>query len=168
MHVTKRAIGIWKAALVLSMPLALTALGAAQSTDAVDRQPVGGPPAVLIAQLPDSPGATLAQSQPQALPQNQQSQQSSSSSSSSSPSSAAAAQESQAPPQNPVGTAAAEPTHANGIAASQPAGVAVAPDKQRRARTIVIRVGAIAAAAIAVGVVVALSAGTSSHPPGAH
>ena len=48
------------------------------------------------------------------------------------------------------------------------AGVAVAPAKQRRVRTIVIRVGAIVGAGVAVGSVVALTAATSSKPPGAH
>jgi hypothetical protein len=71
-------------------------------------------------------------------------------------------------PQKPVGTAAAEPTGANGIAASQPAGVAIAPGKQRRVRTIVISIAAIAAAGVAIGSVAALTAGTSSRPPGAH
>ncbi len=78
------------------------------------------------------------------------------------------AQTAQPSPQRPVGTAAAEPTHANGIAASQPAGVAVAPAKQHRARTIVIRVGALVGAGVAVGTVAALTLATSSRPPGAH
>jgi hypothetical protein len=70
-------------------------------------------------------------------------------------------------PQKPVGTAAAEAPNASGVAASQPAGIAMAPAKQRRVRTIVIRVGAIVGAGVAVGSVVALTAGTSSKPPGA-
>jgi hypothetical protein len=76
--------------------------------------------------------------------------------------------QSQSPPQKPAGTAAAEAPHATGIAASQPAGVAVAPAKQRRVRTIVLRVGAIVGAGVAIGTVVALTAATSSRPPGAH
>lgn len=72
------------------------------------------------------------------------------------------------PPQKPVGTAAAEAPSASGVAASQPAGVAIAPAKQRRVRTIVLRTGAIIGAGVAVGTVVALTAGTSSKPPGAH
>jgi hypothetical protein len=113
------------------------------------------------ADLPDSPGALLAQSQAQnPLPNSQPA----SSPQSSTPPPVEPAQ----PPENPVGTAAAEPTHAAGIAASQPAGVAIAPAKQRRVRTIVIRVGAIIAAGAAVGTVVALTAATASKPPGAH
>jgi hypothetical protein len=46
--------------------------------------------------------------------------------------------------------------------------VAVAPAKQRRARTIIIRTGALIGAGIAVGTVVGLTMATSSRPPGAH
>jgi hypothetical protein len=124
----------------------------------------------VSAQLPDSPGTTLAKSQPPAFPPDT-AQSSQSSSVPSSP------QDQPAPPpqtqtqptaQKPVGTAAAEPTHAGGIAASQPAGVAIAPAKQRRTRTIVIRTAAIIGAAVAVGTVVGLTEATGSKPPGAH
>jgi hypothetical protein len=74
----------------------------------------------------------------------------------------------QAPVQKPVGTAVAGTPLASGIAASQPAGVAIAPAKQHRVRTIVLRTGAIIGAAVAVGTVVALTAATPSKPPGAH
>jgi hypothetical protein len=74
----------------------------------------------------------------------------------------------QQPMQRPVGTAAAPSFTTGGVAASQPAGVAIAPEKQRRVRTIVIRVGAIIAAGVAVGTVVGLTEATSSKPPGAH
>ena len=70
--------------------------------------------------------------------------------------------------QRPVGTAAAEAPKVSGITAAQPAGVAIAPGKQRRVRTIVLKVGAIVGAGAALGTVIALSAGTSSKPPGAH
>ena len=124
-----------------------------------------------LVNLPDSPGTIASRaekSQAQAanenawelaaaLPQTGQSQSSTSSSSSS-----------ESAPQRPVGTAAAEAPNASGVAASQPAGVAIAPAKQRRVRTIVIRTGAIIAAGVAVGTVVALTAATPSKPPGAH
>lgn len=77
-------------------------------------------------------------------------------------------QPSQSALQKPVGTAAAETSKASGVAASQPAGVAIAPAKQRRVRLIVIRVGAILGAGAAVGTVVALTQATPSKPPGAH
>ena len=79
-----------------------------------------------------------------------------------------ASQEQAQQPQRPVGTAAAEAPTVNGVTAAEPAGVAIAPAKQRRVRTIVLRVGAIVGAGVAVGAVVALTAGTSSKPPGAH
>jgi hypothetical protein len=107
--------------------------------------------------LPDSPGAMVAQAA-QFPPSGQQSSQSQSSQPSTS----------QAPPQKPVGTAAAEAPSTAGVAASQPAGVAIAPAKQRRARTIIIRTGAIIGAAAALGIVVGLTEATSSKPPGVH
>lgn len=70
--------------------------------------------------------------------------------------------------QKPVGTAASEAPNATGIAASQPAGVAIAPAKQRRVRSIVIKTGALIGAGVAVGSVIALTGATSSKPPGAH
>ncbi len=71
------------------------------------------------------------------------------------------------PGQKPVGTAAAESVPATGVAASQPAGTAIAPGKQRRTRSFVIKVGALIGAGVAIGTVAALSLGTSSKPPGA-
>lgn len=105
--------------------------------------------------LPDSPGAEWARLQepaPQQAsnPQNTQD----------------AAQDQRS--QRPAGTAAAEAPRVTGITAAEPAGVAIAPAKQRRVRTIVLKVGAIIGAGAAIGTVVALSAGTSSKPPGAH
>jgi hypothetical protein len=73
-----------------------------------------------------------------------------------------------APVQRPVGTAAAGASNVNAIAASQPAGVAIAPAKQHRVRTIILRTGAIIGAGVAVGIVVALTAATPPKPPGAH
>jgi len=117
------------------------------------------PPA---SQLPDSPGSV----------------QTSSSQSKSAPTGAVQSaqlapppQPSQALPQSqsrePLGTAAAETVPTMGIAASQPAGAALAPAKQRRVRTILITVGAILGAGAAAGVTMALSEGSPSKPPGA-
>jgi hypothetical protein len=113
------------------------------------------------APLPDSPGAIRSDANDKkndsivSLAQAQ-----------SEPTSASPAQS--APSQKPVGTAAAEAPNANAIAASQPAGVAIAPAKQRRVRTIILRTGAIIAAGVAVGAIVALTAATPPKPPGAH
>ena len=131
------------------------------------------------AELPDSPGAV--RSQAENLPQ----QQTSSSSTAEHPqqsdtgSSITLAPQSQstaepAPAssemkqQRPVGTAAAETPMVSGTTAAQPAGFAIAPAKQHRVRTLVIKVGAIAAAGVALGTTMALTMATPSKPPGAH
>jgi len=117
------------------------------------------------AELPDSPGAVQSQSQSASQPQTSPPQ--SPTVDSSQPQSA------QSPPpdgktQRPVGTAAAEAPTVSGVTAAQPAGVATAPAKQRRVRTLVIKVGALVGAGVALGTTLALTAGTSSKPPGAH
>jgi hypothetical protein len=68
---------------------------------------------------------------------------------------------------NPLGTAAAEKGQTAGGGASRPAGVAIAPAKQKRSRSLLIKLGALAAAGAAVGTVYALSKGTGSTPAGA-
>jgi hypothetical protein len=119
-------------------------------------------------ELPDSPGAVQAQQQSNAGQSTNsvpaQPPQSSGQSSGIAP----APQTQEVKPQRPVGTAAAEAPRVSGITAAQPAGVAVAPAKQRRVRTLVIKVGAIAGAAVALGTTMALTMGTPSKPPGAH
>jgi len=64
----------------------------------------------------------------------------------------------------PVGTAAAPYEKTTGVAASRPAGAVIAPAKQRRSRTILIRFTVAVGAAVAVGTVVALSHGSRSRP----
>jgi|HubBroStandDraft_1064217.scaffolds.fasta_scaffold05758_7 hypothetical protein len=66
--------------------------------------------------------------------------------------------------QKPVGTAAAPFEKTTGVAASRPAGAVIAPAKQRRARSILIRVSVIVGAAAAIGTVAALSHGSPSRP----
>jgi hypothetical protein len=119
------------------------------------------------AELPDSPG-TVAARAAQSYGQSTNSSSSSSSSSSSPTSGNPAQNQAQTSTQKPVGTATADAPDTSGIAASQPAGVAIAPAKQKRTRTLVIKIGAIVAAAVAVGTIVALTEATSSKPPGAH
>ena len=70
----------------------------------------------------------------------------------------------QTSPQQPLGTAAAPYEQPSGITASRPAGAAIAPAKQRRTRTFVIRVGILVAAAAALGTVMALSSASPSTP----
>lgn len=65
---------------------------------------------------------------------------------------------------NPVGTAAAPYEKTTGAAVSRPAGAVIAPAKQKRARSILIRVGVLVGAAVAIGTVVALSKASPSRP----
>jgi hypothetical protein len=135
--------------------LAQSAEGQRQSVPSVLAAKVELP----LSELPDSPGTTKAAAD---IQQQQSTQQSAASANQTGTN-----QTLQTAPQKPVGTAAAEAPNSNGVAASQPAGVAIAPKKQHRVRTIVVRVGAIAGAAVAVGTVIGLTAATSSKPPGA-
>ncbi|MGA2349851.1 MAG: hypothetical protein ABSF70_05400 [Terracidiphilus sp.] len=66
--------------------------------------------------------------------------------------------------QKPVGTAAAPYERTSGVAASKPAGAVIAPAKQRRARAILIRVGVVVGAGVAIGTVAALSHVSLSRP----
>ena len=108
------------------------------------------------AQLPDSPDKV----QPQADSQAQ-------------PSTPAPPQSNPQPPtpgktQKPVGAAAAEVQGPTGDAAFKPAGAAIAPAKQRRRRMLLIKVGALIGAGVAIGSVAALSSASPSRPPGSH
>ena len=100
-------------------------------------------------ELPDSPEPVT--SQPELAGALDSSSQSSSS-------------QQQQEPAQPVGTAAAPYEKTMGITASRPAGAAIAPAKQKRVRTILISVGVIVAAGVAVGSVAGLSHASSSHP----
>lgn len=67
--------------------------------------------------------------------------------------------------ERPLGTAAAEIGNASGIAASKPAGVAIAPAKQHQSRSLLIKLGAVLGAGVAIGTVMALSNASPSRPP---
>ena len=69
--------------------------------------------------------------------------------------------------EKPLGTAAAEIGVASGTTASKPAGVAIAPAKQHQSRSLLIKLGAVIGAGVALGTVMALSSGSPSRPPGA-
>ena len=66
--------------------------------------------------------------------------------------------------QQPLGAATAEGVPTVGGAASRPAGMAIAPDKQRQRRSLLLKMGLIAAAGVAVGTVAGLSKGTAAKP----
>ncbi len=70
-------------------------------------------------------------------------------------------------PQEPLGTATAEHGATAGGPASKPAGMAIAPAKQKQSRSLLIKIGAIAAAGAAFGIVYGLTRATPSTPPGA-
>lgn len=65
----------------------------------------------------------------------------------------------------PLGAAAAGGVATAGGGASRPAGTAIAPERQHQVRSFLIKLGAVAAAGVAIGTVYALSRGTSSTPP---
>jgi hypothetical protein len=73
-------------------------------------------------------------------------------------------QEQQGGTQAPLGTAAAPYEKGIGVAASRPAGAVIAPAKQRRTRSFVIKLGVLIGACAAVGTVVALSNASPSQP----
>jgi len=122
---------------------------------------------IASAELPDSPGAVRSQEQNAAQPQSTPSEPSIEEIPTEQNATPPQRQPEQKP-QRPVGTAAAEAPMVTGVTAAQPAGVAIAPAKQRRVRTLVIKIGAIAGAAVALGTTMALTMGTPSKPPGAH
>lgn len=121
----------------------------------------------VLAELPDSPGALRAQEQNGGTSQQSGATQPADQTAPQSNQQANTRQESQKL-QRPVGTAAAEAPKVSGITAAEPSGIAIAPAKQHRVRTIVIKVGAIVGAGAALGTVIALTAATPSRPPGAH
>lgn len=71
----------------------------------------------------------------------------------------------QPPAEEPLGAAAAEQVRTAGGGASRPAGNAIAPAKQHQYRSLLIKLGAVAAAGVAVGTVYGLSHATPSTPP---
>jgi hypothetical protein len=148
-----------------------------EDTDSPSKQPLVAKveAQARFSELPDSPGAILSKSAESAQQQSGAEQRREAAppapplaQSQTPEAQAKSSQAWQTSPQRPVGTAAAEAPDASGVAASQPAGVAIAPAKQRRVRTIVLRMGAIVGAGVAVGSVVALTQATPSKPPGAH
>lgn len=68
------------------------------------------------------------------------------------------------PQQEPLGAATAEGVQTVGGGASRPAGAAIAPAKQNQRRSLLLKLGAIAAIGVAGGTIYALSKGTSAKP----
>lgn len=135
-------------ALLLLMPAA-QATPALQQPTASSTQTQSAPPGQVDAQamaIPDAPS-------PQQAPQSAQQTASQSNT-----------QSKQGSPAAPIGTAAAPSEEPVGAAGSRPAGAVIAPAKQRRVHTILIRVGLIVGASIAIGTVAALSHASPSQP----
>jgi len=104
-------------------------------------------------ELPDNPGSNAPANTNQQEPAPQQ------------PAPQTAAPNDTQTPQQPSGTAVAPPVEVSGGAASKPAGVAIAPPKQRQIRSLLIKLGFLAGAGIAIGTVVGLSAASPGHVP---
>ena len=144
----------WKpkpSARLVSLTLALCLWGAPELVLAQAQTPAAAPPSSTqdSPQLPDAPSA-------RATTQSSNSQQQT--------------QDQQKPPQPaqaPAGAAGAEAGPTAGGAGSTPAGMAIAPAKQHQVRSFLIKLGAIAGGAIAIGTVYALSRSSPSRPPGA-
>jgi hypothetical protein len=121
----------------------------AQQSTPSQQEPASQPSTVPPVELPESPGASKSPSNAPAPAANPQSGN---------------AQQSQQAAQ-PSGTAAAPAVQVSGGAASKPAGVAIAPPKQRQVRSWLIRFGFLAGAGAAIGTVAALSAASPSRVP---
>lgn len=124
----------------------------ASSTPATAPNKIAAAPAVEVASLPDSP-----------VPQTAPAQQSSSPQTAPQPPQQQPRQEPNTPSQ-PMGTAAAPAEPVSGVSASRPAGAAIAPAKQKRTHTILIRMSILVGAAVAIGTVAALSASSPGRP----
>jgi glucose/arabinose dehydrogenase len=143
-----------RSARILSLTLSLALCGAPELL-AAQQTPAAPPSTTQSAtpnseQLPDAPstqGATQSNPQPQNQTQGQK----------------PPAQ----PAQAPAGVGAAEAGPTAGGPGSKPAGMAIAPAKQHQVRSLLIKLGAIAGGAIAIGTVYALSRSSPSRPPGA-
>lgn len=132
--------------LIFFVSAAAEPLVAQQQTQQPQQQPAQNSTQPPI-ELPENPGrsSTPAANAPAAAPQNN------------------------VPPTapQPSGTAVAPEVQVSGSAASKPAGVAIAPPKQRQIRTWLIRFGFIAGAGVALGTVAALSAASPGRVPNA-
>ncbi len=143
-HWLRRRIAGWLVGvLILVLVVPFGELGTAQTVsgaqapDASAQNQLQDPGSTNSASIPDSPAP--AASAQQAAPQQQNGNE-------------------------PLGTAAAPYEKPLGAAVSRPVGAAIAPGKQRRRRSFLIKVGLIVAGAAAVGTVVALSKGSPSTP----
>jgi hypothetical protein len=142
-----RSSGYWLRRRTVDCLVILLAIPLGATTHALPGQQLEAPaPQSSTAPAPDSQAGPQTSNPPAATPESSTAQ----------------------PQQNgataPVGTAAAPYEKGIGVAASRPAGAVIAPAKQRRTRSILIKVGLIVAAGVAIGTVVALSSASPSTP----
>lgn len=166
-----KTAGLWlyRQVAVCLIGLLTAPFGVAATTPQQEAPPVQQTHAVPAPQVPQQsadPGANkLADAgQPPSLPDSPSPTASQASSGNPQSSSSQAAPQQQGAPSQPMGTAAAPYEPGTGIAASRPAGAAIAPAKQKRTRSFMIRVGLLVGLGIAVGTVVALSSASPSRP----
>lgn len=140
-----------------------------QSEQAVQQQQQSRPGIIDPSKGPLTPAPTANQDeqQPTTEPQNLPDAPSSTQGAQPQPQSETPAQKPRPRTTQPVGVGTAQQAPTAGGAASKPAGAAIAPAKQRQYRSLLIKIGAIAAGGAALGTVYALSRGTKSTPPGA-
>lgn len=132
--------------LLLAIPLAATAsaqqqtapAGPAETTQPAQSGPTASPQNANVPSAPDPQAAA--------------------------PTAQSADKQNESDANKPVGTAIAPYEKTMGVTASRPAGAVIAPAKQRRIRAIVIKIGVIAAAGVAIGTVAALSHSSTSQP----
>lgn len=134
--------------LLLAAPLAQASSQTAQDQSVQTQQQTAAANGTAQPALPNAPQARRQQKDDGAQPTNSQT--------------APTQQQTTAPV--PVGTAAAPAETPVGTAVSRPAGAAIAPAKQKRRRTFLIRTALVVGAAVAIGTVVALSKASRSRP----
>jgi cobalamin biosynthesis Mg chelatase CobN len=165
-----RILGSWKQrqiagclVFLLAVPFA-EAANAQPQEEASDRQTSTAPATPTQGSDSATANSGAAQSQPVSTQDNSGASSSSDGNQDQSSATLPSAPQQQNGTSNPVGTAAAPYEKTTGIAASRPAGAVVAPAKQKRSRSFLIRMGLIVGACVAVGTVVGLSAASPSRP----
>lgn len=147
MRISDHWLGRWIAgclAMFLVVPFAgaATQLQAVPSAQSQQAQPATNATSASPAEQNSQP-ATTSEEPPPSAPEQQQQQNNNTA---------------------PVGTAAAPYEKPLGVPASRPAGAVIAPAKQKRSRSILIRVAIVVGAAVAIGTVVGLSTASPSRP----
>lgn len=142
--------------LLIVLLSTMPSLSLAQQPSATAPQNTPGQPQQTEPAVPGQP--TLPPATPEQLPENPAPSQ---------PQAAPSQPPAPAPqnPNEPSGSAAAQAETPIGNAASRPAGAAIAPAKQHQVRSLLIKVGFVAGAAVAAGTVYALSNASPGRVP---